>query len=330
MKKTKKLPMVHCVMPTTAKRRWCIERAIRCWLAQDYPASRRRLVVIDGPNEPLELPQPHVLEAGPAIATPHVRDLVPKRAGIFYLQLKPGEPGTVGDKYNLGSNLADDDDLIALWADDDWHHPSRISLVVDAMSKAQVDIGGTISMFMYRMIDQKLFLFTYPYSADPIQPAPDAKEANVDIALPYLIGGTMIYSKRRWAAVHGFKPMKSGTDSEFVTRLVMGCEQWDAEAMRIDPQYGDNSVTTNYATTRADGRVYEAAIVQLHEPRIYCAFTHDDNTGNPLKGSAGTTALEKEGVRQLISLGAEHVAALRMRMGAEAEAFLGPVDDKAA
>lgn len=295
-----KTPMVHCVMPTTTKRRWCVERAIRCWLNQDYPLDRRRLVVIDGPNE-----------------TGSVRDLVPRHPRITYISLIAGEPGSPGDKYNLGINLADDGDWIALWADDDWHHPQRISFVVDAMVQAGVEIGGTVSMFNYRTTDKKLHLFAHPYVIQPAKGA-DASRQETDLTLPYLIGGTMIFPKRRWREVGQFKPLKRGTDSEFVHRLCLGREEWDLDGIRIDPDFGDKCSVTTVLTLQFGRVVYDSALVQLAEPRLYCAIVHGDNTGNPTsrghQGGEGDT---------FAPAGEQEMAVLRRRMGAEAEEFLG-------
>lgn len=297
--------MIHCVMPTTSRRRWCIERAIKCWLAQDYPIADRRLVILDGPNTDGK----------------SVRDLVPKHPRIFYLSLERDDPkvATVGDKYNLGCALAATDDWIALWADDDWHSSKRLSAVVKEMERYGSDIGGTVSMMMYRMIDGQLFLYAFPFSLEE-RPTDDPDRVNFAATLPYLIGGTIIFARGRWQKIDGFKPMRSGTDSDFVNRIVVGQESWTTNHVKIIPERHGHVMVAEVITDLPDGTENVCKVVQINDPRLYCAFIHGDNTGNPVKGAREGVTYEES--RTLTKVGADELAALRRLMGADADAFL--------
>lgn len=215
-------PHITCVMPTTAKRLWCITRSIHCFLKQSY-ADRDLLIVSDGDGEA-------------AIAGAIYKALGLKYGAachrVRHVHLS-GER-SLGTKYNEAIALASGP-YVALWADDDWHSPVRLEVVMRAMQAARKPIGGTNTMLAYRLEDRQAFMYWNP----PLK--------------PYLIGGTIVFHKKRWEACGGFPDWRRGSDSEFAKRMLFPVQ---------------------------DGAWREWAVV--NDPRIYVAFVHGDNTGNPL------------------------------------------------
>jgi len=167
-------------MPTTARRRWCVPRAIRCWQKQTYP-DRELIVVGDG------------LES--------VADLVPADPRISYVHL-PGER-VLGAKFNECLALAPGP-YLAFWDDDDWHSPKRLAAMMDAMAPVGAEIAGTSSMLAYRPRDRKTFLYK-----NPLNP----------LVTPYLIPGTIVFAKSLWAT-HPFPELKRAVDTHWIITLL--------------------------------------------------------------------------------------------------------------
>jgi hypothetical protein len=134
---------VSCVMPTTARRRWCIPWAVEYFLAQRYYAAEL-VIVGDGPES--------------------VEDLVPGHARVRYVHF--GQPLALGDKYNRCVELAKYD-WIALWADDDWHAPHRLRYTMTMLARdPDREIAGLRSMLFHQMGTDRTFCYAYPGS-DP-------------------------------------------------------------------------------------------------------------------------------------------------------------------
>jgi glycosyltransferase involved in cell wall biosynthesis len=214
-------PHITCVMPTTKSRAWCIERSILCFLEQTYEHCDL-LVVSDGPDG-------EVIKALAEEFDPFVR----------HVHLD-GER-SLGHKYNAAVDLARGP-YIALWADDDWNSPHRLDAVMRAMQAARKPIGGTNTMLAHRLSDKQTFL----YWNQPLK--------------PYLIGGTMIFHKKLWAACGGFPDWRRGSDTELARRMLFPTE----------------NLATQWAV--------------VNDPRLYVAFVHGGNTGNPLNDKNGDDA----------------------------------------
>lgn len=98
---TRPLPFVSCLMATHG-RHSLVSRALGMFLAQDYPARARELVILNNHPEPLEFEHPQVR--------------------IFN---EPGHP-TLGHCRQRLLKLAAGD-LVRTWDDDDWYLPNSIS-----------------------------------------------------------------------------------------------------------------------------------------------------------------------------------------------------------
>src|SRR5947207_330130 len=98
-------PLVSCIMPT-ADRRQFVQQSIHCFLRQDYPHAE--LIAIDDGRDA-------------------VGDLFGTDTRLRYTRLD--HYLTLGAKRNLACELAGGE-LIAVWDDDDWMAPHRLSLQV--------------------------------------------------------------------------------------------------------------------------------------------------------------------------------------------------------
>lgn len=250
-------PFVSCVMPTTAKRLWCLERSIRCWLRQTW-GNRDLLIVSDGDG---------VDEIRKAIFAVAGGD---KRIAHVHVD----SPATLGAKYNLSIGLAKGP-YIALWADDDWHHPARLEVVMRALARinrqADLDgdggrilLGGTNTMMAYRTRDKASFM----YWIDPLR--------------PHLVSGTAIFAKELWKRIP-FPELKQASDTAWMYRVLM-------------PE---------------EGRPGEERVI-INDPRLYVAFVHGTdydidggNRGNQLdrgRESAGVwERMEDFDMRRIIT-----------------------------
>lgn len=242
-------PHISCVMPTTLKRVKFLNRALRCWTNQTYQ-DRDLVIVSDGP--------------GKAEIARAIHAALPHDAKVRHVHLPDDPTRLLGQKYNACVELAEGP-FIACWADDDWHHPRRLEVVLRAMQAERVPTGATNTMLCYRERDKQAFL----YWAPGIRPT--------------LISGTMLFTKRDWEACGKFPKRQRASDSGFVQALL------------------------------TDLGIPWAAV---DDPRLYCAFLHGDNTGNPLgektERSADSmisfTPLEGEEANMARHLGADAAA----------------------
>lgn len=163
-------------MPTRQRRQW-IPLAVRCWLEQDWPAAQRELVVIDDGPDP-------------------IYDLLPDSPRIRYEHL-PGA-NSIGAKINFGCTIARGN-LLALWADDDYHAPWRLTYQMAMMSDG-VGICGCDSMLSWDVVRDELWLYQY---------VPQRR------TLAYVCGGTMMFRRSFWND-RGFDDTSYGEDTRFI------------------------------------------------------------------------------------------------------------------
>jgi glycosyltransferase involved in cell wall biosynthesis len=113
-------------MPTYNRREF-IPRAIRCFLAQQYPADWNvELVVLDD-------------------GTDSIKDLLPPDPRIKYYYETPKK--NHGQKMNRLMELAQGEYAV-VWDDDDWYAPDRISKQIQPMlDNPQIQVTGTSQLF---------------------------------------------------------------------------------------------------------------------------------------------------------------------------------------
>jgi hypothetical protein len=102
-------PTVACLCPTYRRPR-LLENAIACFLAQDYPADRRRLLILDDAGE-----------------------LSPQSGNGWEVFFTAVRFPTLPAKFNALTQLAGDADVLAVWEDDDIYLPWHLSESVAAM-----------------------------------------------------------------------------------------------------------------------------------------------------------------------------------------------------
>ena len=135
-------PLVSCIMPTRDRRRYAA-RAIRYFLAQDYP--NRELVVVDDGADCVE-------------------DLVPDDDRIRYVRLL--EQQTIGAKRNVACERACGE-LVMHWDDDDWSAPRRLSYQVEMFNKQDVDVSGLNAVYFCDPVGRRAWRYEYPDGRRP-------------------------------------------------------------------------------------------------------------------------------------------------------------------
>jgi len=170
---------VSCVMPTTSSRRWCLPLAVRQFLRQTVHEGGPRtelLVVFDGPGS--------------------VHDLLPRDSRIRLVEIPEG--GSLGAKFNACVAHAAGE-VIALWADDDWHHRERVARSVDLLRACDVPIVGSLDALFHELHAPNN---TYEYQS------PDGS----------LVGGTCTFT-REIARRVPFPDRPSGVDTMWLCAL---------------------------------------------------------------------------------------------------------------
>lgn len=176
---------ITCVMPTTASRRAFLPWACRWFLAQSHKDADL-LVVGDGPES--------------------VADAVLSHPRIRYRHMKgPGdEKIALGLKYNHCTARARGP-LVALWADDDWHAPWKLTRLLEALrAKPGALIAGQRSMLFHRIGSGRTWVYDKP--GDPSQ--------------AYFLGGSILFDKLYWLEVRKFaETARRSADASFTNSL---------------------------------------------------------------------------------------------------------------
>ena len=107
------LPGISCLMPTTARRAWCIPLAVRWFQRQSYDGPLELVIVTEQPSKVSEA-------CGP---DPRIR-------------IESCVEGTsLGEKHNQAASWAAHP-WLAKWDDDDWQSPIRLDLTMRAARNA--------------------------------------------------------------------------------------------------------------------------------------------------------------------------------------------------
>jgi glycosyltransferase involved in cell wall biosynthesis len=130
---------ISCVMPTTARRAWCIPWAIEYYLAQTHKDSE--LIIVS--EDAIEFPD-------------HAR--------VRYVHCDDDLP--LGAKFNACVEAARYP-LIALWADDDWQAPRRLRYELKALNEQPgAEIAGLRGMLFHRMGTNRTWIYRTPKPAE--------------------------------------------------------------------------------------------------------------------------------------------------------------------
>jgi len=177
------LPLVTCLCLTTQGRVLFLKRAIDCFIASTYPA-RELLIIADSADDLGD-------EIGPSRG--HLPNLVddglgPDVGGAFIVAPRKMN---IGQKRNYGCNEAAGD-LIAIWDDDDYSAPGRLSQQVFDLRSTNSAVTG------YREMK-----FT-----------DGASWWSFSLAAGFCHGTSLMF-RRDWWAKHPFPELNIGEDAGF-------------------------------------------------------------------------------------------------------------------
>lgn len=170
--------LVSCVMPTYGRREW-VPLALRCWQEQTYP--RRELIVVDD---------------GPEPCCDLVESLRDSR--IRYTHL--GGRSSIGQKLNYGIRMARGE-ITALWADDDYHAPWRLTYQIKELLGSKAGLCGCDSIHYWDT--ERGEMWRYDFS--PLTRSDD-----------YVVGGTMLFWWQFWVERPFDVQPGSGEDWRFI------------------------------------------------------------------------------------------------------------------
>jgi len=165
----------------TADRQVYTERAIRCFLAQDY--TQKSLVILDSGKTAFELHQ--------------------VGANLILARVEHQPTDTIGRLRNLANSLAVNTDLICHWDSDDWSAPNRISEQVKLIQTEQrsgiaeyPDLVGCNEMLFWNSVKRETWRYKHPHPS-------------------YCVGTSMMYRREAWEAVRFDEAITQGEDHKF-------------------------------------------------------------------------------------------------------------------
>lgn len=176
-------------MPTWNRRRF-VPLAIRCFLAQDYAGPLELLVLDDGDEAVGDLVRA-------------AAETAPVGRSIRYVHLIGRH--TTGAKINFGVGVAQGD-LLALWADDDWHAPWRISRQAEVLQANGFEVCGS---------DRCLFWDVRRGVAARYYYVPGRASSG------YIVGGTLMFRRVYWEE-RPFELISNGEDNAFIAGRLAG------------------------------------------------------------------------------------------------------------
>lgn len=175
---------VAAVCVTTAARQWAIPLAVEAFLQQDFHlrGDARLFVVSDGEAVP------DVPGAG-----------LGQRVRHLHLA---GWSGSLGEKRNVACATAVSFGarVLCCWDDDDYHHPTRLSALVDALSRGG-RVAGSASLVFADLRCGERWLYRYLGGK------------------PYLVGGSMAFYADDWRAVGGYPHIDHAEDTRFSHKM---------------------------------------------------------------------------------------------------------------
>lgn len=133
------MDLVSCLTPTYNRRAF-FPRAIKCFLAQDYP--NLEWIILDDGQEPIQ-------------------DLLPDDPRIKYHRVEGRQ--LHGEKMNQCFNLSQGEIGIVL-DDDDWYPANRISRQVAPFVDPAIEITGSSTIYYYEHGTEKVWQYRSPAS----------------------------------------------------------------------------------------------------------------------------------------------------------------------
>lgn len=211
-------PLVSCIMATWNRRRF-VPLALRCFGAQNYDGPAELVVIDDGADPVGDLVGPSTNAAQHEYTNAGSRK--PEAGGyarvVRYVHLHGRS--SIGAKFNFGIRMARGD-VLALWADDDWHGPDRLRVQVDALLASGARMCGS---------DQVVFADLRSGEAWRYEYIPRQRTQF------YLVGGTMMFRRSFWNE-RPFEDRSSAEDNAFIAQrgepfCNVGSDAWYVAAM---------------------------------------------------------------------------------------------------
>ncbi len=135
----KNYPFVSCICPTYNRRRF-LPYLLHIFDSQDYPKTRRELIILDDSPE----------------SSQDIIDTYKKDNLINYIHHP--EKLHLGKKRNMLNDLAKGD-YIVCFDDDDYYPPTRISKCIRMMVGSKNNLSGSTELYIYFASVKKIFLF---------------------------------------------------------------------------------------------------------------------------------------------------------------------------
>jgi glycosyltransferase involved in cell wall biosynthesis len=186
-------PLISCVMPT-GNRLGLAAQAVRYFLTQDYP-NAELVVVNDGDGDLVAR-----LPADPRIRVVHSNGAVGRH--------------TIGALRNTGCAAAHGD-VIVLWADDDWHGPTRASDQVRPILAGAADVTGLADLEWFEPVTWRAWRLT--------------PELRRRLVRRNVLGGTIAFRRSLWRRLP-FPDRSLAEDAEFLDAAVRS----GARLLRLD------------------------------------------------------------------------------------------------
>jgi glycosyltransferase involved in cell wall biosynthesis len=165
--------LASCIMPT-ADRADYVSAAVASFLSQTHPSIE--LVVVDDGDEP-------------------VGGLLPHDARVRYVRLDKRQP--LGSKRNVAVDAAFGD-VIVHFDDDDWSHPERVRIQVNALATGSAEACGLDRMLWWDPSIPAAWRYTCP-----------------PLRRPWVAGNTLAYLRSTWEKTP-FPDSPIGEDTAFV------------------------------------------------------------------------------------------------------------------
>lgn len=174
-------PLVSCIMPTRDRPEFALQ-AVRYFQRQDWPAAEL-IIVEDGPAR--------------------LAGLLPDDRRI---RLVPSGTGrSIGSKRNLACELARGE-IVALWDDDDWHGPERLSRQVGPIVAGDADMTALRDCVLF---DVHRWQF-WQWSGD----------LHRRMLVRDVLAGTLVFRRRIWEKLARYPDRSLAEDASFLDQAV--------------------------------------------------------------------------------------------------------------
>jgi glycosyltransferase involved in cell wall biosynthesis len=176
-------PLVSAVMVTRGRPGF-VRQSIRYFVEQDYPEKELLIVHEDESDLPA---------------------LLPEDARIRTLRVERGL--SIGEKRNIGAEGARGE-LVALWDDDDWHAPGRLSSQAAPLLDGTADMSG---------LEGALFFELPTWTFWSCRPSLFSR-----MFVEGVLAGALMFRRRVWASLAKFPPTSLREDADFMVAAMRG------------------------------------------------------------------------------------------------------------